>query len=111
MLTHVCTDNIALEADSKITERHQTTIPASIREALHLSGGDRIHYKLLSTGDVLISRHSDGSKDPVMASFLNFLAQDITNHPQTIQPLDISRGFELIEGMDINLDDDITDNE
>ena len=36
MLTHVCTDNIALEADSKITERHQTTIPASIREALHL---------------------------------------------------------------------------
>ena len=46
-----------------------------------------------------------------MASFLNFLAQDITNHPQTIQPLDISRGFELVEGMDINLDDDITDNE
>lgn len=111
MLAYVCTEDIALEANSKLTERHQTTIPAPIRDALHLHGGDRIHYKLLSTGDVLISRHQNEKEDPVMASFLNFLAQDMTNNPQTVQHLDMSRGFELVADMDVNLDDDIIDEE
>lgn len=109
MLAYVRTEDIALEADSKLTERHQTTIPASIRDALHLTGGDRIHYKLLSTGDVLISRYRETEEDHVMQSFLNFLAQDMMNNPQSIKPLDLSRGYELVAGMDVNLDDEIID--
>nr|WP_318382213.1 type II toxin-antitoxin system PrlF family antitoxin [uncultured Enterobacter sp.] len=109
MLAYARTENIALEAESKLTERHQTTIPAPIRDALRLNGGDRIHYALLSTGDVVISRHQENEEDHVMASFLNFLAQDIVNNPQSIKPLDLTRGLELVVGMDVNLDDEIID--
>lgn len=109
MLAYVRPEDIALEADSKLTERHQTTIPASIRDALRLTGGDRIHYKLLSTGDVLISRYRETEGDHVMQPFLNFLAQDMMNNPQSIKPLDLSRGYELVAGMDVNLDDEIID--
>lgn len=109
MLSHFSADNIALEADSKLTERHQTTIPVSIRDALRLSGGDRIRYQLLANGEVLMTRYEEKPEDPVMQAFLQFLAQDITNNPQTIKPLDLARGFELVAGMDVNLDDDIID--
>ncbi|MEJ8321743.1 type II toxin-antitoxin system PrlF family antitoxin [Kosakonia sacchari] len=111
MLAYVRAEDIALEADSKLTERHQTTIPVSIRDALHLSGGDRIRYKLLSNGEVLITRYEEQQEDPVMQSFLNFIAQDISNNPQNIKQLDLSRGFDLVAGMDVNLDDDIIDEE
>lgn len=109
MLSHFHADDIALVADSKLTERHQTTIPASIRDALHLSGGDRIRYQLLANGEVLMTRYEEEQEDPVMQAFLQFLAKDMSNNPQNIKPLDLSRGFELVAGMDVNLDDDIID--
>lgn len=109
MFAYARADDVALEADSKLTERHQTTIPAPIRDALHLNGGDRIHYKLKSSGEVVISRHREEQEDLVMTAFLNFLSHDMKRNPQNIEQLDLSRGFELVAGMDVNLDDDIID--
>lgn len=109
MFAYVRSEDIAIEADSKLTERHQTTIPASIRDALHLCSGDRIHYTLLSTGEVLLSKYSEATEDGVMRSFLDFLSQDVANNPQTLKKLDLSRGYELVDGIDVNLDDEISD--
>ena len=109
MFAYVRSEDIAIEADSKLTERHQTTIPASIRDALHLRSGDRIHYTLLSTGEVLLSKYSEATEDGVMRSFLDFLSQDVANNPQTLKMLDLSRGYELVDGIDVNLDDEISD--
>lgn len=44
-----------------------------------------------------------------MDPFLQFLATDIKNSPQNIQPFDMSRGRELVADMDVNIDDDICD--
>lgn len=44
-----------------------------------------------------------------MRSFLDFLSQDVANNPQTLKKLDLSRGYELVDGIDVNLDDEISD--
>ncbi|NHB59848.1 MULTISPECIES: type II toxin-antitoxin system PrlF family antitoxin [Photorhabdus] len=95
-------------AESKLTSRSQTTIPTSVRKALKLKPGhDSIAYKILSSGDVLISRkNSEEEKDLVMESFLDFLAKDIRRHPEQVQQLDeqlINQAKSLIAGIDIDL--------
>ncbi len=48
--------DVSLRAESRLTERSQTTIPAAIRDALHLKPGESIHYTLLAGGKVLMSK-------------------------------------------------------
>ena len=63
-----------IEDDSTLTDRYQTTVPASIRRALKLKRRDRIHYTVRPDGEVVLTRASDEAKpDPVMVNFLNFL--------------------------------------
>ncbi|EPF18586.1 HtrA suppressor protein SohA [Cedecea davisae] len=100
----------ALTVDSKVTTRSQTTIPAPVREALKIQPGkDHLQYQILPGGRVLLSRREETPEDDVMEAFLQFLAADIKNAPQNIQPFDMSRGRELISGVDVNLDDEIRD--
>lgn len=47
--------DVSLRAESRLTERSQTTIPAVIRDALHLKPGEYIHYTLLAGGKVIMS--------------------------------------------------------
>lgn len=42
--------SVSLRAESRLTERSQTTIPAVIRDALHLKPGEYINYTLLAGG-------------------------------------------------------------
>ncbi|TNH43640.1 type II toxin-antitoxin system PrlF family antitoxin [Photorhabdus luminescens] len=103
-------------AESKLTSRSQTTIPTSVRKALKLKPGhDSITYKILSSGDVLISRkNSEEEKDLVMESFLNFLAKDIKKHPEQVQQLDeqlINRAISLTAGIDIDLNNPLSDDD
>ena len=68
--------NIAiLETESTLTDRYQTTVPESVRQALKLSKRDKVHYSILDNGDVLLSR---GQKiepdDPALDQFLSFLS-------------------------------------
>lgn len=100
----------ALTVDSKVTARCQTTIPAPVREALKLQPGkDHIQYEILAGGKVLLSRQEIAQEDDVMDAFLHFLAADIKSAPQNVQPFDMSRGRELVAGMNVNIDDDICD--
>jgi hypothetical protein len=50
--------------------------------------------------------------DPVMASFLAFLAQDIAQAPRNIRPLDaklVRRVNKLTKGVDVSPDEDLGD--
>jgi len=100
----------ALTVDSKVTVRGQTTIPTSVREALRIeSGKDHLRYEILPGGTVILTRLEDNQEDEVMDAFLQFLSADIKGDPQNVQPFDMSRGRELVAGMDVNIDDEICD--
>lgn len=97
---------------SKLTARYQTTIPAPIRKSMGLQKHDRIEYRVLDSGEVLLSRALEETNDPALTPFLKFLAQDITRHPEQLRPLDaqvIKRAQELTEGMEIDLDSPLDD--
>jgi len=88
---HVTDKEIAmpatLELESTLTDRYQTTVPDGVRRALNLGKRDRIRYLLQSNGSVVLQR-ADQVNDPVLGSFLDFLAQDIAAHPQHVRAID-----------------------
>lgn len=99
-----------IEDDSTLTDRYQTTVPASIRRALKLKRRDRIHYTVRSDGEVVLSRASDEVKhhDPVMVNFLNFLERDLLAHPENIHPMtanSLAEAESLTAGMEVDLEE------
>ena len=96
-----------LEAESKLTDRYQTTVPEPVRRALKLGKRDRIHYSIRADGDVVLTRAGGTGEDPVLGKFLDFLARDIADHPERLQALDtclVQRLESLVGGVDIDLD-------
>ncbi len=78
-----------LEAESKLTDRYQTTVPEPVRRALKLGKRDRIHYTIRSDGEVVLTRAGGTEdEDPAIGAFLNFLARDMADHPQRLQAVD-----------------------
>jgi antitoxin PrlF len=78
-----------LEVESTLTDRYQTTVPETVRRALGLHKRDKIHYRIRADGKVVLSRAEPAEDDdPALDAFLAFLAQDITAHPERLQPLD-----------------------
>lgn len=97
----------ALEAESTLTDRYQTTVPETVRRALRLGKRDKIHYAIQPTGEVVLTRATVGEDDPVLGQFLDFLARDIAAHSERIQRIDMSlvqRGRELTAGVKFDLD-------
>jgi antitoxin PrlF len=75
----------ALKVESTLTDRYQTTVPDAVRRALQLDKRDRLRYTVKANGVVQLSKldtSEDG--DPAMAAFLDFLAHDITAHPERL---------------------------
>ncbi|WP_346795875.1 type II toxin-antitoxin system PrlF family antitoxin [Halomonas sp. Bachu 37] len=107
--------NTAIEDDSTLTDRYQTTVPASVRRALKLKRRDRIHYTIRDNGEVVLSRaHNESSQDPVMVSFLAFLERDLREHPESIQPVTASTFAEaerLTSGIEVDLDEALTEDD
>lgn len=97
-----------LEVESTLTDRYQTTIPETVRRALHLGKRDKIHYSIRSNGEVVLSRAEIAAgDDPVLGHFLNFLANDINQHPERIQTMDsglVQRLQTLTHKINIDLD-------
>ena len=87
MATQLYSADASLRAVSRLTERSQTTIPAVIRDALHLKPGEHIKYTLLADGNVIMSRKEEEQDDPVVAQFLTFLENDMKKNPQNIHPV------------------------
>ena len=103
--------NASLRAESRLTERSQTTIPAAIRDALHLKPGEYIHYTLLPGGKVIMSRQEE-EDDPVVSHFLSFLENDMIKNPQNIHqvPAAFWAGIKaLTAGVEVDLDAPLTD--
>ncbi|MEX0732786.1 MAG: type II toxin-antitoxin system PrlF family antitoxin [Aquisalimonadaceae bacterium] len=96
------------EAESKLTDRYQTTVPAIVRSALKLRKHDKIHYTIHPGGEVVLTRASDTEvDDPVLGQFLGFLANDIANRPDRLRQLDpglVGRIQPLVEGVNVDLD-------
>lgn len=100
----------ALQRISTITEKGQTTVPKAVRDALGVAAGDRIAFVMQD--DIVTVRRADGdtSEDPVVGSFLSFLARDMERHPESLvalSPALVERIARLIEGADVGTDEEI----
>jgi len=105
--------DVSLRAESRLTERSQTTIPAAIRDALHLKPGEYINYTLLAGGKVIMSRQEEEQDDPVVSQFLDFLEGDMKKNPQNIHAVPVAFWESintLTAGVEVDLDAPLTDN-
>ncbi len=105
---------LQLQSESTLTDRYQTTVPDTVRKALHLDKRDKIRYIIQSDGHVLMSRVDTMEEDPAIAEFLNFLATDVLQSPQnvhTIQETLFNRAQRLVSGVQIDLDALLPDEE
>jgi antitoxin PrlF len=79
----------ALQVESTLTDRYQTTVPETVRRALRLGKRDKIRYTIRPDGEVVLTRAAAGeSDDPALAPFLGFLARDLAEHPERLQAMD-----------------------
>ena len=102
--------NALLVTESTLTDRYQTTVPDAVRKALHLSKREKIRYTIQPDGTVLMSRADEA--DPVLNSFLNFLAKDIQANPQRLKaatPALLSRIQSLVGEVEVDLDAPLED--
>jgi antitoxin PrlF len=98
----------SLEAESTLTDRYQTTVSETVRQALHVGKRDKIHYTIRLGGEVVLSRAktSEGG-DPVLGLFLGFLARDIAHHPERLQTMNaqfVQRLQSLTGAIEVDLD-------
>jgi antitoxin PrlF len=104
-----------LEAQSTLTDRYQTTVPESVRRALHLGKRDRIRYTVRANGEVVLSRAADpGEGDPALGPFLAFLAADIERHPERLEAVDaqfVARLRTLVQDVEVDLEAPLDDAE
>ena len=77
-----------LGVQSTLTDRYQTTVPETVRRALGLGKRDKIHYSIRPSGEVVLTRAaSDEGEDSVLGQFLDFLARDLSIHPERLKAL------------------------
>ena len=101
-----------LYSDSTLTNRYQTTVPNIIRKALPLEKKDKIRYTVQPDGSVIMSRANQAEDDPILAKFLTFLADDISQNPQNVSAIDSSlldRVRPLVSAVEIDLDRPLSD--
>lgn len=99
--------NPILITESTLTDRYQTTVPDAVRKALRLGKREKIRYTIQPDGNVLMSRADQDEADPVLGSFLSFLANDIQANPQRLKaatPELVSRIQNLVDGIEADLD-------
>lgn len=99
--------DFVMEAESSLTDRYQTTVPETVRRALKLGKRDRIHYRVKSSGEVVMERAAPDEEDPAFGPFLDFLAQDIEKQPATLRsflPEFVKRVQALTQDVHIDLD-------
>lgn len=96
-----------IEEVATITAKGQTTVPKAVRQALGVSQGDRIAFRVDEHGVTVHRADAEHDQDPALESFLNFLARDIERHPErmTAFPPALARRItELTKGMKVDLD-------
>lgn len=106
---------MVLEAEANLTTQNQITIPAAVRKALKLQGGQsRVKFRILpEDGRVVVLRVEDPreQEDPALKPFLALLQKDMRLHPHRIAPFPsplLERASSLVEGVDVDLDGPLT---
>lgn len=102
------------DLESTLTDRYQTTVPEGVRKALKLSKRDKIHYSIRPSGEVVLTKAAAVDEDPVLGSFLNYLAKDIAQHPDRLQVVDaglLMRIQSLVDGVEFDLDAPLSDDD
>lgn len=98
----------AHKLESTLTDRYQTTVPNAVRHALKLGKRDKINYLIQPDGGVLLARaNGEMEEDPVLVQFLNFLARDISSHPEHLKSIDAGlrkRIKSLVKKVEVDLD-------
>lgn len=97
---------------STLTDRYQTTIPASVRKALNLNKQEKIKYEIRSDGSVLLSKYHNDENDPVIGGFLDFLETDMKSNPQKLKPASqefATKVESLVGSIDIDLDEPLSE--
>jgi len=104
-----------LEAESRLTDRYQTTVPASVRKALSLQKRDKLRFIVQADGQVVLTRVAEGeADDPVLGRFLGFLAADMAEHPDRLHALGsgMAERLEKLTGdVEIDLDAPLADDD
>ena len=102
-----------LEISATITERGQTTVPTAIRKMLALGKRDRVVFRGLADGTVVLAKKTAAERaDPVIGNFLRFLEKDILEKDMAANPAQVraipstllARGAALLEGIEVDLD-------
>ncbi len=91
---------------STITAKGQTTVPKAVRQALGVSTGDQLAFRI-DGNSVSVHRVEEGDSDPAIEQFLIFLAKDIQEHPErltSMSPELRARIDAVTDGLDIDLD-------
>lgn len=105
--------NHVLETESTLTDRYQTTIPETVRRMLRLNKRDKLRYAIQPDGTVVLSRAESAREDgPALVGFLRFLQRDLMARPHAVAPIDTARrarGQALIEGIEVDLDAKLAD--
>lgn len=84
---------LAIEIESTLTDRYQTTVPDTVRRALKLGKRDKIHYSIQPDGAVILTRASQRSleeNDPLLDAFLHFLENDMVKNPERLHKLNMA---------------------
>jgi antitoxin PrlF len=103
-----------LQTESTLTDRYQTTIPDAVRKALHLNKRDKILYTVQSDGHVFLSKIEENQDDPIIESFLDFIADDIRQNPQHLTSINqtlFNRIESLVAGVEFNLNEPLLEEE
>lgn len=107
-----------LQAESILTDRYQTTIPDLVCKTLGLSKRDKIAYEINPDGTVTITRSEaveEDPIDPILDKFRDFLAEDMLQNPQYLQPITLENKdtvqFLASDIDDIDLDISLSDEE
>jgi antitoxin PrlF len=91
----------AIEEVCTITAKVQITVPKAIRQALGVSYGGRITFRV-EDGAVRVIAAAEPAKDPALAPFLVLLERDLAAQPGAVAPLTdalVARIDKLIEGV------------
>lgn len=100
-----------LKEESTITAKGQTTVPKAVRKALGVDYGGRIAFSIDDTQRVYVEKATEEVSDPIVARFLDFLAQDMINRPDAsivLLPTALRDRVEALVGtMDIDVDAEI----
>ena len=109
-------DSALEEVESSLTDRYQTTVPQPVRRALGLGKRDRIRYSFRANGEVVLQRVSPeaAEEDPALVPFLALIEQDISRHPERLQPITtdlVGRLHSLVGDLDVDLDAPLPDDD